>query len=340
MILLQKFLTWHFCRTFLLDTFGGRSVVHSSIITAPPRITHTDTFANTFWRPLQMHSRMRGALWRSQTQLLANTALPPNPQSETGKKVPRYSFHSDQERVNISDAAEALKAVYECAREATSPEAHQTWRSACTYIICTIRRAQQLLERDLEVDVFPPNSDVFTRPTGDPGTSALPLGSIAEAWEQEAQTSHPPQKIFREHREDELPKLLELLERSKFHPEICDDLQVPWLFSAWCSSSPFSCSMVALLVRCFDMPGALTFELSLMVPDVHRCGDCLVPTVSDDSNFVSPRSSSAILIRVGNALFNRNQGNQSYNSVNHQVSGKLCFLPSGRWSSQLACGSQ
>ena len=79
--------------------------------TAAPQIRHTDTSAanaqvDTLSRPLQTHSRMRRALpwsrrrfgahangcgWlRTQTQHLANTAVPPDPPSETGT-LPTHS---------------------------------------------------------------------------------------------------------------------------------------------------------------------------------------------------------------------------------------------------------
>ena len=63
-------------------------------------------------------------------------------------------------------------AIHQCAKDMAdldaNPDAHPNWRSACAKIICLSRRAQellQLLQPLLPVEVFPPESDVFTHPT-------------------------------------------------------------------------------------------------------------------------------------------------------------------------------
>ena len=48
---------------------------------------------------------------------------------------------------------------------AANPDAHPNWRSGCAKILCASRRAQELLQPFLLVEVFPAESDVFTHPT-------------------------------------------------------------------------------------------------------------------------------------------------------------------------------
>ena len=80
-------------------------------------------------------------------------------------------------------------AVWSCARDMEKPDAHQKWRSACGQIVSATRKAEELLQPLLRVEVFPAESDVFTHPT-DPSHSQAPLqGSVtAETWSKTEET--------------------------------------------------------------------------------------------------------------------------------------------------------
>eukprot|EP00435_Cladocopium_sp_Y103_P023498 s2029_g5.t1 len=69
-------------------------------------------------------------------------------------------------------------AVRDCTRTMETREAHRKWRSACTQIICAARRAEELLQPWLLVEVFPEESDVFTNPTTQSHLQAPLEGSV------------------------------------------------------------------------------------------------------------------------------------------------------------------
>lgn len=64
-----------------------------------------------------------------------------------------------------------------------NPDAYPNWRSACAKIIWASRKAQELLQHLLLVEIFPPESDVFTHPTASCHPQAPVAGSAtAVTW--------------------------------------------------------------------------------------------------------------------------------------------------------------
>jgi tetratricopeptide (TPR) repeat protein len=73
-----------------------------------------------------------------------------------------------------------MAAVRDFAGQMVNPDEHWKWRSACENIISASRRAEELLQPFLLVDVCPAESDVFTHPTA-PSHSQAPLAGRVTA---------------------------------------------------------------------------------------------------------------------------------------------------------------
>ena len=81
------------------------------------------------------------------------------------------------------DVLQVFAEIHQWARNMANPAAHPDWRSVCVKIMCTSRRAQELLQPLLLVEVFPAESDVFTHPTAAHHPEALVTGSAtAVTW--------------------------------------------------------------------------------------------------------------------------------------------------------------
>lgn len=107
-------------------------------------------------------------------------------------KVHAFVGRWDQEQVNI---LQLFAAIHQCAKDMAdldaNPDAHPNWRSACAKIICASRRAEELLQPLLLVEVFAAESDVFTHPTASHHPEAPVAGSAtAVTWSvtEEART--------------------------------------------------------------------------------------------------------------------------------------------------------
>ena len=101
---------------------------------------------------------------------------------------------SDQE-LQIDDPnnpSSVFAALLGCAREMAELDDHRIWRSACAQIIGAARRAEELLQPWLLVDVLPEGSDVFTNPTArshprapiEGSVTALTWSVTEETWAQ------------------------------------------------------------------------------------------------------------------------------------------------------------
>ena len=75
---------------------------------------------------------------------------------------------------------DVMAAVRDFAAQMAKREAHRKWRSACGQIISATRRAEELLQPLLLVDVCPEESDVFTHPTAQSHSQA-PLAESVTA---------------------------------------------------------------------------------------------------------------------------------------------------------------
>ena len=128
---------------------------------------------------------------------------------------------------NAQDANSWFMAIHRYAREAIDSDG-LTWRSACGRIMCAIRRAEELLQPFVHVEVFPADSDVFTGPTGDPSHALAPPSSTGDTLTQpEILASHFYQQIFGGNTEAKMQELEHALLELKVqhgnavdHPEI------------------------------------------------------------------------------------------------------------------------
>ena len=112
---------------------------------------------------------------------------------------------SKDQELQINDPSTLLSlfaAVFDCARAMATPDAHRNWRSACGAIVWAARRAEELLQPWLLVEVVPEESDVFTHltarshpraPIEDGVTvTALTWSVTDETWTQDAEAFHFP----------------------------------------------------------------------------------------------------------------------------------------------------
>ena len=131
-------------------------------------------------------------------------------------------------------------AIRHCAgTSVTNQDAHRSWRSACGQIICASRIAEELLQPDLPMEVFPERSDVFTHPTCPSHLQAALAQSVtavtgsftdASQVQRDLKASDLPEKIAGGETEAKLQalehKLLELQNQHKHraHPDIAATL--------------------------------------------------------------------------------------------------------------------
>ena len=93
------------------------------------------------------------------------------------------------------DVWEVFEVIFGCGYGAVldADAARQNWGSACQRIIRATRRAEQLLQPLVPVEVFPADSDVFTKPTAPSHSQAPPATTFtAETQTQgEVEASNP-----------------------------------------------------------------------------------------------------------------------------------------------------
>lgn len=89
-----------------------------------------------------------------------------------------------------------MAAVRDFAGQMVNPDEHWKWRSACENIISATRRAEELLQPFLLVEVLPEGSDAFTHRTDHSHSQAPPRGSataVTGSTAEETRTQGDPE---------------------------------------------------------------------------------------------------------------------------------------------------
>ena len=94
------------------------------------------------------------------------------PSPVNGRESARHQADQILRLEDLNNVLGVFWAVYECARDAAHPAARQNWRAASGQILFASRRAEELLQPFLRVEVFPEElrpdaaeSVAFTHPT-------------------------------------------------------------------------------------------------------------------------------------------------------------------------------